>query len=415
MSLLTWNFDKHFIYVIIYWILEIIYRIFLSFKEYSFKITKKAVHDEYILIISSIIGDLFAGFLVLYIKCISKSQKKEILTAQNDILIYTKLDKLKKNFYIKLIIIVIIDYISRSSSWISYAITDVEPNEVSHAFKNTIKITLDIIMRYIYSVFILKIVVYKHRIFSMILIGLGLVLLITNNTLLMKYGPVEYNIGNSFLFTVFASISGYTYPIEDTIAKQIFLEDYIYPASFQFYRGIAESILILIITPILYFSFGEKLELNNDNININILLIIINTLASFFKAFITFKIIYHYSSQSVSFLRISQSFGGSITIFINLIKKGLNDEWTIIFIIIEIFSVIMILFASLIYDEIIIINKCELNKNVKLGIINRGEFDTLYINGYRDSQLDENLFDIDIDEIYSNDKENNENEDDNKE
>ena len=415
MSLLTWNFDKHFIYVIIYWILEIIYRIFLSFKEYSFKITKKAVHDEYILIISSIIGDLFAGFLVLYSKCISKSQKKEISTAQNDILIYTKLDKLKKNFYIKLIIIVIIDYISRSSSWISYAITDVEPNEVSHAFKNTIKITLDIIMRYIYSVFILKIVVYKHRIFSMILIGLGLVLLITNNTLLMKYGPVEYNIGNSFLFTVFASISGYTYPIEDTIAKQIFLEDYIYPASFQFYRGIAESILILIITPILYFSFGENLELNYANIKINILLIIINTLASFFKAFITFKIIYHYSSQSVSFLRISQSFGGSITIFINLIEKGLNDEWTIIFIIIEIFSVIMILFASLIYDEIIIINKCELNKNVKLGIINRGEFDTLYINGYRDSQLDENLFDIDIDEIYSNDKENNENEDDNKE
>ena len=415
MSLLTWNFDKHFIYVIIYWILEIIYRIFLSFKEYSFKITKKAVHDEYILIISSIIGDLFAGFLVLYSKCISKSKKKEKLRTQNEKLIYTKLDKLKKNFYIKLIIIIIIDYISRSSSWISYAITDVEPNEVSHAFKNTIKITLDIIMRYIYSAFILKIVVYKHRIFSMILIGLGLVLLITNNTLLMKYGPVEYNIGNSVLFTAFASISGYTYPIEDTIAKQIFLEDYIYPASFQFYRGIAELILILIITPILYFSFGENLELNNDNININILLIIINTLASFFKAFITFKIIYHYSSQSVSFLRISQSFGGSITIFINLIKKGLNDEWTIIFIIIEIFSVIMILFASIIYDEIIIINKCELNKNVKLGIINRGEFDTLYINGYRDSQLDENLFDIDIDEIYSNDKENNENEDDNKE
>ena len=415
MSLLTWNFNKNFIYVIIYWILEIIYRIFISLKGDFFKITKKAVHDEYILIISAIIGDLFAGFLVIYSKCISKSKKKEKLRTQNEKLIYTKLDKLKKNFYIKLIIIVIIDYISRSSSWISYAITDVEPNEVSHAFKNTIKITLDIIMRYIYSVFILKIVVYKHRIFSMILIGLGLVLLITNNTLLMKYGPVEYNIGNSFLFTVFASISGYTYPIEDTIAKQIFLEDYIYPASFQFYRGIAESILILIITPILYFSFGENLELNNDNININILLIIINTLASFFKAFITFKIIYHYSSQSVSFLRISQSFGGSITIFINLIKKGLNDEWTIIFIIIEIFSVIMILFASLIYDEIIIINKCELNKNVKLGIINRGEFDTLYINGYRDSQLDENLFDIDIDEIYSNDKENNENEDDNKE
>ena len=414
MSLLTWNFDKHFIYVIIYWILEIIYRIFLSFKEYSFKITKKAVHDEYILIISAIIGDLFAGFLVLYSKCISKSKKKEKLRTQNEKLIYTKLDKLKKNFYIKLIIIIIIDYISRSSSWISYAITDVDPKEVSHAFKNNIKITLDIIMRYIYSAFILKIVVYKHRIFSIILICLGFVLLITNNILLMKYGPIKYNISKSFLFTIFASISGFTYPIEDTIEKQIFLENYIYPANFQFYRGIAELILISIITPILYFSFGENLELNYDNINIIIPLIIINTLSSFFKAFITLKIIYHYSSQSVSFLRIAQSFGGSITIFINIIKNGLNDGWKIIFIFIEIFSVIIILFASLIYDEIIIINKCELNKNVKLGIINRGEFDTLYINGYRDSQLDDNIFDIDINEIYNDDKEKNEN-DDNKE
>ena len=414
MSLLTWNFDKHFIYVIIYWILEIIYRIIFSLKGDFFKITKKAVHDEYILIISSIIGDLFAGFLVLYSKCISKSKKKEKLRTQNEKLIYTKLDKLKKNFYIKLIIIIIIDYISRSSSWISYAITDVDPKEVSHAFKNNIKITLDIIMRYIYSAFILKIVVYKHRIFSIILICLGFVLLITNNILLMKYGPIKYNISKSFLFTIFASISGFTYPIEDTIEKQIFLENYIYPANFQFYRGIAELILISIITPILYFSFGENLELNYDNINIIIPLIIINTLSSFFKAFITLKIIYHYSSQSVSFLRIAQSFGGSITIFINIIKNGLNDGWKIIFIFIEIFSVIIILFASLIYDEIIIINKCELNKNVKLGIINRGEFDTLYINGYRDSQLDDNIFDIDINEIYNDDKEKNEN-DDNKE
>jgi len=414
MSLLTWNFDKNFIYVIIYWILEIIYRIFFSLKGDFFKITKKAVHDEYILIISAIIGDLFAGFLVLYSKCISKSKKKEKLRTQNEKLIYTKLDKLKKNFYIKLIIIIIIDYISRSSSWISYAITDVDPKEVSHAFKNNIKITLDIIMRYIYSAFILKIVVYKHRIFSIILICLGFVLLITNNILLMKYGPIKYNISKSFLFTIFASISGFTYPIEDTIEKQIFLENYIYPANFQFYRGIAELILISIITPILYFSFGENLELNYDNINIIIPLIIINTLSSFFKAFITLKIIYHYSSQSVSFLRIAQSFGGSITIFINIIKNGLNDGWKIIFIFIEIFSVIIILFASLIYDEIIIINKCELNKNVKLGIINRGEFDTLYINGYRDSQLDDNIFDIDINEIYNDDKEKNEN-DDNKE
>ena len=407
MSLLTWNFDKNFIYVLIFWILEIIYRIIISLKSDFFNITKKRVHDEYILVLSNIISDLLAGFLVLYIKCESKSQKKEmdILRSPTEILIYTKLDKLKKIFYVKLFIIVVLDYISRSSTWISYAITEVDPKEVSHPFKNNVKITLDIIMRYIFSVFILKVVVYKHRIFSMIIIGLGFVLLITNNILLMIYGPINYDIGKSFLFTIFATIGGFTYPIEDTIIKQVFLEDYLHPATFQFYRGIGELIFALVITPILYFSFGVHLEFNLDNIKIAIPSIIINTLAFFFKAYVTLKIIFHYSSQSVSFLRISQSFGGSFTILINIIQNGVNDEWRIVFIFIEIFSVLVILFASLIYDEIIIINKCELNKNVRLGIINRGEFDTLYINSYRDSQLDENqIVTNDINEIYSLDK-----------
>ena len=101
------------------------------------------------------------------------------------------------------------------------SITEVDPKEVSLAFKNNVKITLDIIMRYIFSVFILKVVVYKHRIFSMIIIGFGFVLLITNNILLMIYGPINYDIGKSFIFTTFATIGGFTYPIEDTIIKQV--------------------------------------------------------------------------------------------------------------------------------------------------------------------------------------------------
>ena len=87
------------------------------------------------------------------------------------------------------------------------------------------------------------------------------------------------------------------------------------------------------------------------------------------REYILIKIIYLFSSQSVSFLRISQSFGGSITIIINLIKNGIDDEWKIGLIIFEIISVLIILFATFIYDEIIIINIYKLNKNVKLGII----------------------------------------------
>ena len=412
MSLITWNFDKNFIFVIIYWVLEIILRIGIYMKPDVFKMAKDYVHNEYIIVMLNIISDLFAGFLVLYIKCASKSKKinnKALKTQSQSELIYTKLDKLKKNFYIKFIIIVVLDYISRSRAWISYAITKAISEEIFHSFKNNIKITLDIIMRYIFSIFILKIIVYKHRIFSMITIGIGFALLIINDILLMFYGSDKYDIGKTLIFTGISSIIGLTYPLEDTFVKQIFLEDYLNPAKFQFYRGIAESILIAVITPILFFSFQIKLDLGYYNLNIVIPTIIIRLLANFFKSYITLKIIYHYSSQSVSFLLISQSFGGSITRLIEIFIKGIGEEWKIIFILLEIISILIILFASLVYDEIIIINKWRFNENVKLGIINRGEIEMEVINTFRDSKLDDNqLVDNDINEIYSEDNEHNE-------
>ena len=41
-------------------------------------------------------------------------------------------------------------------------------------------------MRYIFSVFILKVIVYKHRIFSMVTISIGLAILIINDIILMS-------------------------------------------------------------------------------------------------------------------------------------------------------------------------------------------------------------------------------------
>ena len=77
MSLITWNFDKNFIYVIIYWVLEIIFRIFFYMKPDFFKMTKNNVLKEYIYVILDILADLLSGFLVLYSKCASKSKKVE--------------------------------------------------------------------------------------------------------------------------------------------------------------------------------------------------------------------------------------------------------------------------------------------------------------------------------------------------
>ena len=409
MELFTWNFNKNFIFVIVYWVLEIAVIILLDQLGEKFTMTNDMVIDEYISVILINIADLLAIFLILYSKCATKSNKIETkgTKIQSD-LIYKKFDKLKKIFYIKLIVVAVLDYISHSSYWISYSITRATAGNFSTTLPKNIKIALDIIVRYILSVFILKIVVYKHRIFSMITIGIGLAIFIINDILLIIFGS-NYELSKTFIFAAIASISGFTYPIEDTLIKQIFSEEYLFPANFQFYRGITELILIAVITPILFFSFKLKLVFVG-NVSIMIPALIINALADFIKSFITFKIIYHYSSQSVSFLRISQSFGSSITKFIGIFgnnnnKNNIGRGWKIILIILEFISVIIILFASLVYDEIVIINKWGLNKNVKLGIIYRGVLDTK--DTFRERELEDNpLFDNDSNEDLSEDNNN---------
>ena len=428
MSCLTWNCDKSFIYVIVYWVLELIHLGLFFEKEEFLQITESIVYDEYILIILLNIADLLSGFLVLYMKCSSKpknidndnkkSERTESQSPQSEVeLIYVKsVITLNKNFYIKLVIITILDYISRSSFWMSYAITKANPKKVSHTLQKNITITLDIIMRYIFSVFILKIIVYKHRIFSMFIISIGFAILIINDIILMIFNPKDYNINQAFFFLGIASISGFIYPLEDTFVKQIFTQNCLYPANMQFIRGLTEFILLIVITPILYFSFGGGLKFKPDlNLVKIIIALIIYTIVAFVKAFILLKIIYRYSSQSVSFLIIFQSFGGSVNRFIQIIKDGIIKDggWKIVLILLEIIGILIILFACLIYDEIIIINKWGLNTNVKKGIINRGELEMKNMFVLRETQAEEQLIDNKNNERTSENKihdENNDNE-----
>ena len=187
MSFLTWNFDKNFIYVIIYWILEISYRIVLYEKDDFFKMTMDIIHDEYMIVILLNIADLLSGFLVLHNKLSMESkkiEKKEERTKSQSELIYDEsFTKPKKTFYKKLIIVALLHHISRSSFWISFAIARAKLSEIYFTLQKNITIFIDVIMRYIFSVFILKIVIYKHRVFSLITIGISFAILIINDTI----------------------------------------------------------------------------------------------------------------------------------------------------------------------------------------------------------------------------------------
>ena len=99
---------------------------------------------------------------------------------------------------------------------------------------------------------------------------------------------------------------------------------------------------------------------------------IIYILINFIKQYIVAKIIYLFSSQSVSFLIISTSIAvgikGIIDFFQSEEKNRVEFSFALIFGIISIFIIIM---GTLVYDEIVIVNKFGLNLNVKRGIHER--------------------------------------------
>ena len=372
MSLLSFNWDKHFIYAIIYWILEICVRLamYLKWEEY-FKVSDSDVQNEYVYVILLTIADLLAGFLVLYIKLTFKRPIKPRKSISGIEYIYDNYKQNKRKYIInKMIIICCLNYLSRSLYWISYAITGANNNEVSHQLQKDVVNTIDIFMRCIFSIFILHIVIHRHRIVSMGGIIVGFFILLPADFVLLSRDETK-RLGMTVSYVAILALRGLSVPFEDTLIKKLYTENYVLPEKFMLLRGIAVSLLIIIVTPILYFSFGLtwKISFHTENY----IILVIYTLASFVKSYFLLKIIFHFSSQSVSFLVISESITGSIFQIIDFIKDTDKEPIEFVLVIMELIGILIIAFATLLYDEVVIINKCGLNENVRKGIISRGE------------------------------------------
>ena len=139
-------------------------------------------------------------------------------------------------------------------------------------------------------------------------------------------------------------------------------------------KGLGGLFLILIITPILYGTIwindNESFKLVSDLTNM-ITLIVIYVSSSFIKSYLLLKVIYYFSSQSVSFLLISETITGSITEIINFFSSDDSNYVNIIFLTIDILIILLTSFGTLVYNEIIVIKKWGLDKNVAREITTR--------------------------------------------
>ena len=376
MSFLTINCNISFIYVLIYWLLEIFVRLIMYYKWEYFKISEDAAETEYMFLIYPSISKLFSGILIIYINCVVS--KKSGYKNKNKVkLIYKNpIGKKTKYYYLKLLLISFLEILSYSFYFIFFLFMKGENENISSKTAKDVFTLLDIIIRYILSIIILKIKIFKHHIWSIFAIIIGFFLIVPFD-ICDVYFEEEINNVVASIYIGVISLKSVFYPLENTYVKKFFNEFYVLPEYLLFSIGVVEVIIFLIITPILYALNVLKFNFNFGTEIVTMTIIYIFTKAV--REYILIKFIYLFSSQFVAFLIISLPISGSIMDIINFIRtkdKSQIPVYAYISFPFELISLGFIIFGTLMYDEIIIVNKFGLNFNVKKGIIERALIDT---------------------------------------
>ena len=381
MGFFTFNFNKNLNYAIHYWALEISFRFFTYLKPDFLKLANEDSINEYIYLILLIISDLISGFFALYIKCTTKrrrsSENKSVAQHYNiDIIVQRKRKSAPKSslYWFRIIFICLLDYLCRSGFFIFFMLNPTATyDNISHKVQTDMINHFDIMIRFFFSTILLNMNLSRHHSLAAIVVSIVFLILLVDDLISLEYYSPNIDKILTLKYVIIFLIRAILFPLEDTIIKILFNEDYIIPQNFMFFRGVGELILLIAITLVLC-KFSWKID-DFKSIFINdlkkiIAISIIYTWSSFIKAHELLNVIYYYSSQSVSFLIISESISYSI---VEIIKS--NEKDNIIILVVEIICIIFSTFATLIYDEIIVIKKWGLDKDVATEIVKRAELE----------------------------------------
>ena len=416
MGLFSISCFKSYYYLLIFWIVDlsiiIVRDIYLN-QEISDKENLKGTELIYISCLN--ISDFLAGFLVLYTEIKVKSQKNEKEDAEkkkyrkkerfkkfrkkkkikiNYGLIYND-QSIRKHKYFYLFLISILEFIARSTDLLYLLILKkfpIRPGEINWL------ISVDIFTRILFSNLILKNKIYNHHIFSLILIVIGLC-----SMSICAFKAIKEEELDSWPYFLFIAGKYIVLPLEDVINKILLTNEFLLPHYLMLWRGcfnffmliiLATTLLVLGQVKFIYFSqFKTDIE-----IFLQILMKILFTIFSFSKAFCLLKVIDIFSPQHVAFLNTA------FTLY-QLIKCRTKADDNIILTAIDGFFLIIIIFATLVFNEMLIINIWGLNKYTKNELIIKEHQEILDIKSTADS--DEENEDEDEDKLKNKEKDDN--------
>ena len=395
MGIISCSFYKSYFFFLGFWISELIRSLDNYFLKKIEKEKEQKQKDMFDLICLNL-SDILAIFLVIYTFITSKEHKikyelKNFSNSNKTKLIYQDLSYPKFNKLYLLLISSILDFIARSVFFTFSFSMNKEP--LINNQQIDWLVSLDISFRAIFSRLILKTKLYNHHFISIIICLIGFSFM----TISDLFYVIEINWKNLY-YLLFIFPKYILFPLSDVFNEIIFTVNYIQPQTLMFLRGLCQFIILDILCLILFItkSLSFNIFISNDKLKLfkQIILRLFYTLFSCFRTFCLNKVLYLYNNQHISFLVIVFTFNNFIIGLITNESKSIGFNISL-YNTIQIVSLIIIFFGTLVYNEIIIINICGMNEYTKKGLLFKEKIDIEQIK----SGLIEN----------SNEKEDNEN------
>ena len=269
---------------------------------------------------------------------------------------------------IKIFLFTIVDFIAQISGIIFYVVKEGENLEVKLVNLNS-SLIFSIISIILFSKIMLHSNFYRHHTFSFSIDILCLIVLTVIDIIQIKKENGN-NLAIPIVYLIVKTVSISLYSLENVLAKLMFLYDFISPYSLLLYKSIIHFFYLVIFS--IFFIFikfkdkdGDKKTIFSMILNIfddkkYIIIVIGYTINSFFYNILDLQIINVFSPNHFVIARVFENFGIFV---INLIFNGVESEQ---YLALKIIMYILLILASFIFNEFLVINICGMAKNTKL-------------------------------------------------
>ena len=241
MGFISFTFNKAYIYFIIYWILNVINSIEVSFfKKYSQYSDEYQKEFNLLYLVCVNLGEMLSGILVLITKIKMKFLKRK--EVQNSIEKFSKKAykdlslKNSKNKYILLILMSLFDFLGRGADFLYLLFFDVLNLQPSHI---SWLISVDILSRIFFCHYALQLKLYKHHKYSMILCSIGFFIMTIfslQSIIFEKKG--EYNKFKNWIYLIFIIAQKIFYSSGDTMSKILLTDKFLLAYYLMFYKSL---------------------------------------------------------------------------------------------------------------------------------------------------------------------------------